>query len=99
MAATGPVGRQLDGSPKEHQTGNTILGLVREFSAEGGERFTHIVKGLRRGGISGAAIWGVDLGAVSCNIKKLEGVHVGLLWQVLGKKAIRQNDLSWRRAA
>ena len=30
--------------------------------------------------------------------EKLDGVHVGFLWKVTGKKKIMQKDGSWQRA-
>ena len=42
------------------------------------------------GGTSSANFGGRYLGDVSCNVGKLEGVHVGFIHQLMGKKSIRQ---------
>ena len=64
----------------------------KEVDAEGGGGSVRLRKFLPRGGTSDAAIWGGDMGAVGCNVGKIEGVHVGFLQQVKGKKLRRQKD-------
>ena len=62
------------------------MGSVREVSAEGGGGSVCLGKVLPRGGTNDDDIWGRYLGAVGCNVKKLEVVHVGFLRQVTGEK-------------
>ena len=51
--------------------------FLREFSAEGGVRYVLFGKVLPRGGKSGAAIWGRDLGTFGCNVEKSVGRTCG----------------------
>ena len=92
------VGRRLANGPREHQEGATSLGTIRGVAAEGWSGYVCLGKFLPHGGTSGADIWGGYLDAVGYNVEKLEGVHVGLLWQVKGKKARRQKYRSWGKA-
>ena len=66
------------------------MGSFRAVDAEVGSGSVCLRKVLLRSGTSGANLWGVYLGAFSCNIKKLEGVNVGFLLQVTGKKSRSQ---------
>ena len=76
-AAAGTVRRKLDGGIQEHQEGATMLGsFYGSFCV------------LLRSGTGSPSIWDGDLGAVSCNVEKLEGVHVGLLRQVTGNNVL-----------
>ena len=76
----------------------TSLGSVREVSAEGGGGSVCLGKVLPRGGTNDDDIWGRYLGAVGCNVKKLEGIHVGFLKQVTGEKTRIKNGRYWWRA-
>ena len=57
-----------------------------EVYAEEGGGYIHLRKVILHSGTSGASIWDGDLGAVSYNVGKLEGIHVGFLRKLAGKK-------------
>ena len=50
-----------------------------------------------RGVTRDAYVWGRDLGLSGCDAKTIEGLHVGFLWKVMGKKARRKKYRSWKR--
>ena len=76
------------------------MGVFREFATAGGGGPVRLGKVLMCSVTSVVTVWVRDLGADVSNVKKkLEGVHMGLLQQVVGNKTHWLGGDSWQKVA
>ena len=73
------------------------MGTFREVAEEGGSGTDSLRKVLPSCGLGGAPLWGGNLYFDGNDAEKLEGLHVGFLWQEAGMTARNLAVDTWQK--